>query len=607
MKKTYKFSLIDIGTGDIPIFGERAGNSYYLYGEENNYPDYLVELYDSCSSHQAIINGKAKMVMGKGFQVSEEITGAQRTQAEAFMNEINKSGEDINDVAERIILDKLIYNGVAVFAAVNPLDKKLGGMYHMPFGNFRRRIDAQGLIYSKFFGYDKYGRINRLGYLPRDRKNYPFYKEGKQSGIIYDVGYTPGLRIYPKPAYSGSIPAIETDIEIGRFHMNNAKTAFSAGYILEFFGDPTDEEKREFEKAIKDKFTGSLNAGELFIIHSPDEKMGVKVHPMRPNDLDKQYIETAKKSQQDIFIGHNVTSPFIFGVKTEGQLGGRQEMTDAMNEFQAKYIAPMQKWLASLFNDAFEESHGFNPMFEIAPLDTGEDVARDNESDDPEFEQVEMSAAISEKERVLLDKLLGCCKYTDSPVIAAVDVLEDVTDEFEYQLYTKHAFSLTGFELMLLDFVAANPSMNLTELARRFSASPFIVERALTALAEANTLQWRLTKDGNVFVTQVNKLNTQRGMQQAQNERSNKELTTVYRYKGPLDEKNREFCRRMVTASNEGAYWTRVQIDNMSVELGYNVWKSNGGWYRIPNSEPPINRPKCRHIWQAQVIEVDHG
>jgi hypothetical protein len=605
MRKTYKFSLIEVGSGQTPIFGERAGNQYYLYGNRNNYPDYLIELYDSCSSHQAIINGKARMIMGKGFVINDELQGANRTIAERFMNDINKDGQDINDVAERIILDKLIFNGVSVFASVNPLDKKLGGIYHMGFGNFRRRIDGNGLIFSKYFGYDKYGRINMLGYLPRDKKHYPFYKNNQLSGIVYDIGYSPGIRIYPKPTYSGSIPAIETDVEIGRFHMNNVKTGFSAGHMLEFFGDPTDEEKEEFERALKDKFTGTLNAGEVFIIHSPDEKMGVKIHPMRPNDLDKQYIETAKKSQQDIFIGHNVTSPFIFGVKTEGQLGGRQEMVDAMNEFQAKYIAPMQIWLSSFFNDLFELSYGFNPMYEIVPLDTGEDVAEGEDEDNPDFERERVEMKDLSKEKKVLERLLNECKECNGRIISKLDVLEDVTDEMEAKLFTNIKLSLNGFEMLLLNFLKVNKKMNIGELTRRFGGNPFILQNALNKLSEDNVLQWLIDSEGNVTITNINELNTKTGIDKLQWEKPDFELITVYRYTGPLDDKTREFCRKMTEASNAGKYWTKEQIDDISKDEDYDVWKMNGGWYRFPGVEPPLNRPKCRHIWQAQVIEKE--
>jgi hypothetical protein len=38
--------------------------------------------------------------------------------------------------------------------------------------------------------------------------------------------------------------------------------------------------------------------------------------------------------QQEIFVGHKITSPMLFGVRVEGQLGGRSEMIDAYNIFQ---------------------------------------------------------------------------------------------------------------------------------------------------------------------------------------------------------------------------------------------------------------------------------
>ena len=57
--------------------------------------------------------------------------------------------------------------------------------------------------------------------------------------------------------------------------------------------------------------------------------------------------------------------------------------------------------------------------------------------------------------------------------------------------------------------------------------------------------------------------------------------TQYYRYSGPLDRKNRPFCRKLLLADKG---YTRAQIDDMSNGQIPNVWLSCGGW-------------NCRHQW----------
>jgi DNA-binding CsgD family transcriptional regulator len=51
-------------------------------------------------------------------------------------------------------------------------------------------------------------------------------------------------------------------------------------------------------------------------------------------------IELNKTCQQEIFSGHRVTSPMLFGIKTEGQLGGNTELRSSYELFKSTYSQP---------------------------------------------------------------------------------------------------------------------------------------------------------------------------------------------------------------------------------------------------------------------------
>jgi hypothetical protein len=77
------------------------------------------------------------------------------------------------------------------------------------------------------------------------------------------------------------------------------------------------------------------------------------------------------------------------------------------------------------------------------------------------------------------------------------------------------------------------------------------------------------------------------------------EFETRWKYAGPKDSKNRDFCAKLL---GQERLYTREEIDNLNNDMKeYNtdVWKYKGGWYH--NSDLDQNFPQCRHWW-AQVI-----
>ena len=72
--------------------------------------------------------------------------------------------------------------------------------------------------------------------------------------------------------------------------------------------------------------------------------------------------------QQEIFASHQITSPQLFGIKTEGQLGGRTEIRDAYEIFNNTYVAERQDEFNQVFTD-FRNLKGEVGEFNIVPLE----------------------------------------------------------------------------------------------------------------------------------------------------------------------------------------------------------------------------------------------
>ena len=58
------FFRISFAESKIPIFKENKAKGYLTYGEDNRYPDMLIDLYNSSPKHGAIVSQKAAFISG---------------------------------------------------------------------------------------------------------------------------------------------------------------------------------------------------------------------------------------------------------------------------------------------------------------------------------------------------------------------------------------------------------------------------------------------------------------------------------------------------------------------------------------------------------------
>jgi hypothetical protein len=229
-----------------------------------------------------------------------------------------------------------IYNGFACEVTWS----RGGGIAEICHVDFHRvRADKDEKMFFVHDWYDEYGvrqfpQLNQIEQIPAFD---PDNRIGKQ--LFYYRVYSAGVKVYPLPEYLGGTAYIELDVEIANFHVNNIKNNFWGSYLINFpNGIPTPEESDAIERQMKMKFGGTDNAGRFLVNFSDSPETKPELTPLTPSDLDKQFDILNKTVQQEIFVAHRVTSPMLFGVKTEGQLGGRSEMIESYEIFKATYI-----------------------------------------------------------------------------------------------------------------------------------------------------------------------------------------------------------------------------------------------------------------------------
>jgi hypothetical protein len=246
------------------------------------------------------------------------------------------STEDLNDITEKLVLDLEIFNGFAVAVTWSKLGT-IAKMEHVPFEKIRVDKEEKMFQVADWYNDDMMQLFPKVGDIEKIPAFDPENRLGKQ--LFYYRVYAAGVKHYPLPEYIGGNAWIEADVQVANFHNNNLRNNFWGGYLINFNnGIPTPEEQGDIERQIKRKFSGTDNAGRFVVTFNDDAAKAPTLEPLTPSDMDKQFEILNKAIQQEIFIAHRVTNPALFGVKTEGQLGGRTELVEAYELFKATYV-----------------------------------------------------------------------------------------------------------------------------------------------------------------------------------------------------------------------------------------------------------------------------
>jgi len=128
--------------------------------------------------------------------------------------------------------------------------------------------------------------------------------------------------------------------------LGNAQTGFSASKLITLpNGEPTPDEKRNIERRFTERFSGS--DGKKFILSFvQDIAKKPAVDDLGASDLTKEdFGRVDTMIQQNIFAGHQITTPSLFGILVEGSLGTRSEIRDGYEVFKNTYGVFLIPWL----------------------------------------------------------------------------------------------------------------------------------------------------------------------------------------------------------------------------------------------------------------------
>ena len=334
----------------LPIYKEVKGKDYIFYGERNDYPNYLLRIYNNSAKHNAIVTGKVDYICGNGWGVKSE-DEMQKAKAYGMINKVNTKEESLNEVTNKLVTDLTIFGGYYLQVIWTKATGEIAELYHVDY--YKVRTNSEN---SEFYVSDNWLKNDNVNPRP-DYETYPAFDPNNPTGsqILYFKEYRAGVNTYSLPDYRGAISYIELDISIGEYHLNTINNGmFSSKLINLNGGKVSQEEEDRIERQFQNKFSGSKNAGKFMLAFNDSKENEPSIIDLSGTELDKHFDLLNLTVQTEIFSGHKITSPMLFGIKTEGQLGGRSEMREAYQLFQNTYVNAKQRAIEETVNYLFK-------------------------------------------------------------------------------------------------------------------------------------------------------------------------------------------------------------------------------------------------------------
>jgi hypothetical protein len=535
MSSQKKYHVVQFQSYTSPTIVEQPNKDWIEYGDDNNYFQYLIDMYYGSPTNNACIKGTADMIFGQG----PEVVKADRHLQGYLDFKMLFSDEDV----KKAIMDlKLL--GMAAFQVVKSKNKqRYAKAYHFPMQTLRpQRCNERGEV-EKWYYVADWSKLKR-GEKPKEFFAFG-YDESANECMLVIKPYSTGQYYFSPPDYQGGTQYVELEGEISNYHLNNIKNGLAPSMLINFNnGEPPEETKDTIEAQINDKFGGSSNTGRAIISFNDSKETAADITAVQLSDAHNQYQFLSTECIDKILLAHRITSPLIFGVKNVGSgfSSNSDELKTGLTVFENIVVRPFQQMLVEAFNKVLiANGHQVEIYFKtLKPL---EFVDYGNNVVDETTKEKESGVALSLNKHAI-----------------AIDMTEN-DEHFWLQHLQSKGERINSDEWEIIDV----QSVNYEEFQKRFRFSD---------LGDYADPDLKSADDKGIYKIR-------------------------YRYgPDEVSDKSRNFCVQMVAETKSGIVYRREDIDEMSLsgvngqfapkgKSTYSIFRFKGGvnchhaWERV--------------------------
>jgi hypothetical protein len=343
-QKTYaKPIFLKFGkTWEQPEYKYNKSKGFISWGDKNDYPGQILSLYNEKGSnlHKAIINKKVKLIAGKGIQTVDAALEAflKANESDIFLRKIAVDYEIFNAFAIEVLFDE-----EGLVEEIN----------HVNIHKLRRGIKSEKINFNHFWYSTDWQKHTKAEHSPQFIREFnPRLRVGRQ--LLWFQDYNPSTDgVYPIPYYSNALNWVSLDWEISKFHLNQARQAWTPSAIINFAtGVPSQEERDEYADELEAEFQGTDNAGKIMITYSAGQDEKPDYIPLEANDSDERFVTIAEGVKDNIAVAHEFPAQLV--LQTPGKLGSSSERAELLEEVKISYVLPRQNQIKEQLTRIFE-------------------------------------------------------------------------------------------------------------------------------------------------------------------------------------------------------------------------------------------------------------
>lgn len=334
--------IVNLSTYTTPEVKEYKNKEWVAYGEDNNYYQYLIDRYNGSATNNAAINGISQMIFGRGLDATNS---NKRPDEYAQMKSLLK-----DDDVRKLSYDLKLMGQCAMQVIYNKKHTRIVEVAHFPIETLRSgKANEEGEIDSYYYMAD-WSDVK-----PSDEpERLSAFGSSKDEIEIYCVKpYRAGFYYYSPVDYQGGLQYAELEEEIANYHLNNIMNGLAPSMLINFNnGIPDEEERSIIESKIREKFSGSSNAGRFILSFNDNNESGASIEPVQLSDAHQQYQFLSEESMSKVMVSHRIISPMLLGIKDSSGLGNNaDELKTASILMDNTVIRPFQTLLINAFDN----------------------------------------------------------------------------------------------------------------------------------------------------------------------------------------------------------------------------------------------------------------
>ena len=338
-------NLVKLSHYNIPHLVEKYNHDWVSFGEDNLYPNYLLELFLGSAINGALVKSIGAMIYGEGLAATNADDNTDTKESYLKLTELLHNSDD--NVLKDLALDLKLFGGCYVNVFWSRDRSKIAKLTHIPAQFIRSGKMIDGEVDTYYYSAD-WSRYKKGEYRPRAYAAFNTEDRTQASQILMIREKNPALFYGFAPDYIAATDWIQMELEIAQFHLSNITSGMTPSMHVSFNnGVPTQEERRTIERQLNQKFAGSGNAGKILITFNDGTDTKPTIEPIQMNDAQNAWVEMQKAAVNNILAGHRCTSPILFGIRAEGGGLGNyaDELRDAYSLFNNTVVVPFQNVL----------------------------------------------------------------------------------------------------------------------------------------------------------------------------------------------------------------------------------------------------------------------